>query len=77
MGKAVTAVARAIARRAATPLADASPSAAMAAAAVRAIARNCDVVVENFVPGKADELGVGWEDLNKVNNRLIYASVSG
>ena len=32
------AVARAIARRAATPLADASPSAAMAAAAVRAIA---------------------------------------
>ena len=46
-------------------------------AAVRAIARNCDVVVENFVPGKADELGVGWKDLNKVNNRLIYASVSG
>lgn len=42
-----------------------------------ALARDADVVVENFRPGVADKLGVGWEALSKVNSRLIYASISG
>lgn len=36
-----------------------------------------DVVIENFIPGTADRLGIGYEDLSKLNPRLIYASLSG
>lgn len=33
--------------------------------------------MENYVPGKLEEMGLGWEDCRKVNERLIYASISG
>lgn len=36
-----------------------------------------DVLVENFIPGKLSEMGLGWEDCRKINPRLIYASISG
>ncbi|KAK5165885.1 uncharacterized protein LTR77_008808 [Saxophila tyrrhenica] len=36
-----------------------------------------DVVIENFVPGTAERLGIGWEILSKLNPRLVYASLSG
>jgi len=36
-----------------------------------------DVLVENHVPGSLDRLGVGWEALQEVNPRLVYASLSG
>lgn len=36
-----------------------------------------DVVIENFVPGAADRLGIGYKDLSVLNDRLIYASLSG
>lgn len=36
-----------------------------------------DIVIENFVPGAADRLGIGYNDLSKVNPKLIYASLSG
>lgn len=36
-----------------------------------------DVVVENFVPGAMDRMGLGWDDLSKLNSRLIYTSLSG
>ena len=40
-----------------------------------------DVVVHNFLPGKMEELGLGYEDLKavggSVGDRLIYAAVSG
>jgi crotonobetainyl-CoA:carnitine CoA-transferase CaiB-like acyl-CoA transferase len=41
------------------------------------LVRTADVLVENYRPGVADRLGVGWEALEAVNPRLIYASVSG
>jgi formyl-CoA transferase/CoA:oxalate CoA-transferase len=41
------------------------------------LARKADVVLENFRPGVAARLGVGYERLSKENPRLIYASVSG
>ncbi|KAK1086056.1 hypothetical protein LTR48_003955 [Friedmanniomyces endolithicus] len=44
---------------------------------VRNLVKNTDVVIENFVPGGADKLGVGYAALSKTNPRLIYASISG
>lgn len=36
-----------------------------------------DVFVENFRPGKAEQMGLGWEQLREVNPRLVYCSISG
>ena len=36
-----------------------------------------DVVMENFRPGVADRLGLGYAALSKLNPRLIYCAVSG
>lgn len=41
------------------------------------LAREADVVLENYRPGVAARLGAGWEELSELNPRLIYASVSG
>ncbi|KAL2851440.1 CoA-transferase family III domain-containing protein [Aspergillus pseudodeflectus] len=41
------------------------------------LARGADVVVENFIPGKLDKLGLGYETLTAVNPRVILASISG
>jgi CoA:oxalate CoA-transferase len=41
------------------------------------LAAASDIVVENFRPGVADKLGIGWETLSAVNPALIYASISG
>lgn len=42
----------------------------------RALAKKVDVVVENFTPGTMDKLGLGSQELCKLNPKLIYASVS-
>lgn len=44
---------------------------------VHKLVKESDVVVENFVPGGADKLGIGYAAMSKINPRLIYASVSG
>ena len=41
------------------------------------LARRADVVVENFRPGVADRLGLGWGALSACNPSVIYASISG
>ena len=43
----------------------------------RKLAAESDVVVENFRPGVAQKLGIGYEDLKMVNPKLVYASISG
>jgi crotonobetainyl-CoA:carnitine CoA-transferase CaiB-like acyl-CoA transferase len=48
-----------------------------AKAIVKRLARDCDVVVENFRPGAAKRLGLDYESLKKENPRLIYCSISG
>ena len=41
------------------------------------LVKQVDILVENFVPGTMDRLGVGYEVLKKHNPRLIYAACSG
>lgn len=41
------------------------------------LAQDTDVVVENFRPGVMDKLGLGYEELAKINPGIIYASISG
>lgn len=41
------------------------------------LVKTSDVVVENFVPGSAEKLGIGYAKLSEINPRLVYASVSG
>ena len=48
-----------------------------AIAAIKKLAANVDVVMENFRPGVMDRLGIGWDVLKEINPRLIYAAVSG
>ncbi|MDP6227504.1 MAG: CoA transferase, partial [Dehalococcoidia bacterium] len=42
-----------------------------------ALVKTADVLMENFGPGTAERLGVGYEAMRKVNPRLVYASVKG
>lgn len=37
----------------------------------------CDVLVENFRPGVAARMGIGWEAVSVRNPRLVMASISG
>lgn len=41
------------------------------------LAKEADVVVQNFRPGVMARLGYGYEDFNAVNPRIIYCSGSG
>ena len=44
---------------------------------LKRLAKTIDVFVENFAPGVAARLGLGYEDLRAINPRLIYCSISG
>lgn len=39
--------------------------------------RKSDIVVENYRPGTMEKLGLGYEDLAKINPRIVYGCVSG
>jgi CoA:oxalate CoA-transferase len=39
--------------------------------------KKADVVVENYRPGTMEKLGLGYEELKKVNPGIIYAAASG
>ena len=43
----------------------------------RALLDQADVVVENFSLGVIERLGFGWEELRKINPRLIFAQIKG
>ncbi len=48
-----------------------------AKAIFKEMAKNVDVVIENYKPGTMDKLGIGYEALKEMNPRLIFASISG
>jgi len=44
---------------------------------VSRLIESADVVIENFRPGAMEKLGLGFEQLSNVNERLIYCSLKG
>ena len=44
---------------------------------VKQLAANADIVIENYRPDVMDRLGVGYTDLDAVNEKLIMLSISG
>ena len=44
---------------------------------IRKLIETADVVTENFRPGAMDKLGLGYEELKKLNPGLIYCSHKG
>lgn len=46
-------------------------------ALVHRLAKSADVVIENFKPGGADRMGLGWDVLSTLNPGLVYCSISG
>ncbi len=41
------------------------------------LAKEVDILVENFGPGTMDRLGFSYEKMNQLNERLIYCSLKG
>lgn len=41
------------------------------------MAKDADILIENYRPGAMKRLGLGYEDLKVVNPRLVYTSISG
>ena len=44
---------------------------------VRALAREADVLIENFKPGTLEKWGLGWDELHALNPRLVMLRISG
>lgn len=44
---------------------------------VQELAAKADVVVENFRPGTADRLGLGYDEIRRTNPGVIYCAISG
>ena len=45
--------------------------------ALKRLAKDADILIENYRTGTMERLGLGYEDLKKVNPGLIYCSISG
>ncbi len=41
------------------------------------LAKEADILIENYRPGAMKRLGLGYEQLREVNPRLVYTSISG
>ena len=41
------------------------------------LAERADVIVENYRPGVVESLGIGYEDVRKINGRVVYCSITG
>lgn len=50
---------------------------AEAQAVVKELVKEVDIIIENFRPGMLEKWGLGYEDLKKINPRMIMVRVSG
>ena len=41
------------------------------------LAAQADVLIQNFRPGVMEKRGLGYEDIRKINSKLVYCSISG
>lgn len=41
------------------------------------LAAQCDVMVENYIPGSLKQYGLDYETMSRINPGLIYASITG
>lgn len=44
---------------------------------LRKLARDSDVIIENFRPGTMEKFGLSYEEVRKLNTGIIYCSLSG
>jgi alpha-methylacyl-CoA racemase len=44
---------------------------------IEKLIKSSDVLVEGFRPGRMAKFGLGYEDVRKLNPRLVYCSISG
>ncbi|XP_025003338.1 succinate--hydroxymethylglutarate CoA-transferase isoform X7 [Gallus gallus] len=44
---------------------------------IRELAAVSDVFVENYIPGKLAEIGLGYEDIAKIAPHIVYCSITG
>src|SRR5919198_4876797 len=44
---------------------------------VKAMLAKADVTVENMAPGTIERLGLGYDEVRKLNPRIIYCSIQG
>ncbi len=44
---------------------------------IKKLAKNSDIIIENFRPGVAKKLNIDYETLKKYNDKIIYCSISG
>lgn len=44
---------------------------------IQRLVKDIDVVIQSFRPGVAERLGIGYEDICKINPKVIYCSFSG
>jgi crotonobetainyl-CoA:carnitine CoA-transferase CaiB-like acyl-CoA transferase len=41
------------------------------------LVKDCDVLVENYLPGSLQKYNMDYETIRKINPRLVYASITG
>uniref|UniRef100_UPI00398EAFB3 succinate--hydroxymethylglutarate CoA-transferase isoform X3 n=1 Tax=Pristiophorus japonicus TaxID=55135 RepID=UPI00398EAFB3 len=44
---------------------------------IKDLAYVCDVLIENYVPGKLAEMGLGYVDIREVAPHIVYCSITG
>lgn len=46
-------------------------------ALLRQLIEKSDVIIENFRPGTMEKMGLSWDEVHKINPRMIMASING
>ncbi len=44
---------------------------------IKKLAKEVDIIIENFKPGTLEKWGIGYEDLKKINPKIIMVRISG